>query len=144
MAPSGMEESDSLSFPDTAPVYDLDHALRELEGDEKLLLSLVEIFLQTGPELMHAIHTAFEEQNYHELERQAHQLKGASGTLQAHEVSGASARVEKAARAKNLEALRNAFVELEHEFVQLCPVLEGLVARGIQASCESNRSVMSK
>ena len=141
---SQSENAEDVSSPNAVPkVYDLELALQELEGDEVLLHSLIEIFLQTGPQLMHAIREAFDARDYSELEKQAHQLKGSSGSLQAHEVSRVSARVEKAARTKDDDVLRNAFSELDDEFTKLHPVLQAIATQGIGASRESYHSVLS-
>ena len=63
--------------------YDFSSALSSVEGDETLLYSLFQIFLETAPDLIVAIQDGVTSQDRQSLKHHAHQLKGALFALNA-------------------------------------------------------------
>ncbi|GJL53223.1 MAG: hypothetical protein NPIRA02_03550 [Nitrospirales bacterium] len=115
---------------ETADVYNVAKALEELDGDWILFKSLVTIFLDSGPKLMQSIDKAYKAKSYDALWSHAHQLKGSLGALSAREAAHASARLEKAARSRDLLALPHTYADVTHAFYRLLPVLQSVVSQG--------------
>ena len=135
-------ENDRLSPNRQSPQddYDVNKALQGVEGDWGLLRTLINIFLDSSPKLMVQIREAFDAGDLDGLGKHAHQLKGSFGTLQAIDAAVASARVEKLASSSDTEALQKAFRDLDHQYMQLIPVLQAIVTQDRASSVESTIS----
>jgi CheY-like chemotaxis protein len=75
-------------------------------GDARLLAELVALFLEDSPQRLAAMARALESGDRGLLEREAHTLKGSSGTLCAPRTAAAAMRVEELARGDLAEARR--------------------------------------
>ncbi len=81
------------------------------------MVELVELFLSEVPERLGAMAAAFEQENWSELRRVAHQWKGAGGSYGYPQLSAAAARVEDAcATARPKDEIKQRLDEL----VDLC------------------------
>ncbi len=126
-------------------VYDVGKALRQVEGDWGLLCTLIQIFLNTAPNLMKQLHVAFHDNDRNVLEKQAHQLKGTLGTLHAVDAAAVAARLEKlsAVEDQDSEGLQAAYLELEGKFTELIPALHAIVTQGEPSSCDKSPTSVS-
>ena len=123
--------------------YDVNAALQGVEGDWELLRTLINIFLDSGPKLMVQIREAFQAGELDALRKHTHQLKGAFGTLQALAAADASARVEKASCSENGETLQEAFENLEHQYEELVPLLQGITQGAVSSGKGASSSFPS-
>ncbi len=112
---------DKLPGKDTAlsPPYDFIAALQALEGDEKLFCDLLRIFLETTPSLIQEMQEAVKTDNRRELQRKAHQLKGALFALAANHVAKKVEWLENSTFDSHLSELQNGVEEMSHEWVAL-------------------------
>ncbi len=89
------------SLPQPVPrnlVFDREHLLQVMEGDEQYLTDLIEVFLGNLPDRLEALERAERADDLHELARVAHSLKSAVGSLSAQPAFEATARLESFAR----------------------------------------------
>ncbi|GJL57176.1 MAG: hypothetical protein NPIRA03_00330 [Nitrospirales bacterium] len=109
--------------------YDVSFALQALEGDEDLLFSLFHIFNATAPDLIKWLHQAIRLENRQELQRLAHQLKGALSAIHATHAGEKAAQLEIAAVSATFSYLHSTAIELERNVKQLTGVIERLIAQ---------------
>ncbi|MGB0910169.1 MAG: ATP-binding protein [Nitrospirales bacterium] len=118
-------ENASKSHPNNMDgTYDVEAALRAVEGDWGLLNTLITIFLESSPSVMKQLQDAFHAGDYHRLQKHAHQLKGSLGTLHAQHAAAAVARLEKLSKLNDLDALKLGFIEFEEQYCRLLTLLQ--------------------
>jgi two-component system, sensor histidine kinase and response regulator len=110
------------------PVERLDRALllERLEGDHELLAELIELFLADAPHKLETMRDALRCGDMPAVERAAHSLKGAAGSLSAQITAGAASRLEQNARDGNVESARADLAVIETDVECLIPILMGL------------------
>ncbi|WP_447962263.1 response regulator [Nitrospira sp. Ecomares 2.1] len=114
-------------FPEDRTLYDVSAALHALEGDEGLLYSLFHIFKVTTPDLIQGLHQAIHMQNRSELQRLAHQMKGALGAVHAMSEWKEAEQLECRAVSATFSLLHSAVIQLEQRVKQLICVFERLI-----------------
>lgn len=119
----------STPFPEEREHYDVSFALQALEGDEDLLYSLFHIFNATTPDLIKGLHQTIHFQNRQELQRLAHQLKGALSAIHATHAGEKAEQLEVAAVSATFSSLHSTAIELERIINQLTCVIERLIAQ---------------
>jgi two-component system sensor histidine kinase/response regulator len=100
--------------------------LERVEGDEELLVEMIQLFLDDAPRLMAAMQAALDQGDMPVLERSAHSMKGAAGNLSAHITVAAAAQLENDAKKGDVEASRVDLGRLEGAVDRLFPVLVDL------------------
>ena len=100
-------------------IFDLDQALELAGDDQELPECIAGKFWNRYPELMAAIHHAFESSNYEEGRDAAHELKGNAAYLCATEVYTLAARLELSFKERRPEDARKDYVLLEAAFNRL-------------------------
>jgi signal transduction histidine kinase/DNA-binding response OmpR family regulator/HPt (histidine-containing phosphotransfer) domain-containing protein len=101
------------------PCLDWEGALKNLEGDEELLLELADMFLEQCPPTMAAIEDAISKQAAQELQRAAHSLKGSARVIGGSAAAAAALQLENIGRDAQLEAAASAFRALEVKVAEL-------------------------
>ncbi len=100
-------------------------ALRELlQADEAFERQLVDTFATTGHSALAEIQRALEQLDAKRVERAAHSLKGAAGSLFATSASAAAQRLEMAARSGVGQPLAQMAEELRGEFIRAVAYLQ--------------------
>ncbi len=118
--------------PQPAPVkaaeapFDLDVALKWVEGDWDLLVEMADLFLQDYPGHLARIQEAMTSQDLTSLSHAAHTLKGSAGNFAASSTCTAAATLERLGRAGNFGQLSAVVSQLETALSQLAPALEKL------------------
>jgi CheY-like chemotaxis protein/HPt (histidine-containing phosphotransfer) domain-containing protein len=107
-------------------VIDWHEALNRMDGDAEVLDQLLRIFLIDSTNMMRRLEDARESGEAAQLERAAHGLKGASGTISARHVEVLARNVEELARAGRMNEARDVFDDLRREMQRLVHVLESL------------------
>lgn len=120
-------EGTPSKIPADRELYDVSAALHALEGDEGLLYSLFHIFKATTPDLIKGMHQAIHMQNRLELQRLAHQLKGALSAVHAMHEGREAEQLECKAVSATFSHLHSAVIELEQRVNQLICVFERLI-----------------
>ena len=108
------------------PALDRDALSDLLDGDPELIATLIGSFLDDCPDYMEAIRTAVEEKDGTALEREAHGLKGATGSLRAFPTSEAAQTLEEMGREGNFAEAEAALDTLEAEVDRLRDELQAL------------------
>jgi CheY-like chemotaxis protein len=101
------------------PPIDLNAALRTVEGDEGLLIELVDTFRQDYPTHLAALRDACTRNHASQLERSAHSLKGALLAVGATTASTLAAELETMGRDSHLHGAMPRIVELESELARI-------------------------
>ncbi len=118
------------SRPETGPlpiekeVFDRAGLLDRVGGDEELLQSIVNLFLEDAPRQIEALKEAHKKKNASEIRRQAHTLKGASGNTGAVVMHRVAFQIEKAVESGNLDKAASLIRMIEIEFERLKRNLE--------------------
>jgi two-component system, sensor histidine kinase and response regulator len=124
-APSLFSPGEAQASPadDPSEILDL-AALREhVENDMDLMKELVELFLESMPQQLAAVHAAATAGNSHNIERTAHALKVALRSLYAQQAAAAAQTLESIGRAGELEKVPAALAELDVALNTMVPVL---------------------
>lgn len=108
-------------------VFDRSAALERVGGDETLLKEIAALFLSDYPQIVDEIYRALEVQDARQLERAAHNLKGAAANFGAVPVVAAALELEQAGRRAQLGAAAQAVRRLEEQLQTLHAALAGLI-----------------
>lgn len=107
-----------------------EEALRNLEGDEKLLHELATMFLQQYPELVKEIEIALQAEDAKEVRRGAHTLKSSAKVVGAVDAGAAALVVENFGRDKELELASEALTPLKQQLELVRPAIEAALQEG--------------
>jgi two-component system, sensor histidine kinase and response regulator len=113
-----------IAHTPAANAFDIDAALKHVEGDRDLLDEIVRIFSDQCPRTISEIQNAIRTADFSLVERAAHSLKGAASNLCATGVTHSAAELEESARSGNLSSVRERFQLLEREVEKLLRKLE--------------------
>jgi two-component system, sensor histidine kinase and response regulator len=105
-------------------VFDISDALQRTEGDAELLGDLVDIFIDTSPELLGEVKQALDTGDGQALRSSAHSLKGTLGTLGAHNAFGLALQLEQCGRCDNLAGAAPTYGALERQVAGLIETLQ--------------------
>ncbi|OGL00781.1 MAG: hypothetical protein A3E31_10950 [Candidatus Rokubacteria bacterium RIFCSPHIGHO2_12_FULL_73_22] len=94
---------------------DLESALRQVGGNRRLLLELVEVFVEDIPNRLRGLKEASVTRDVRQLERLAHNVKGSAGILGAAALRSAALTLEDAARERRLDSAPGLLTALERE-----------------------------
>jgi two-component system sensor histidine kinase/response regulator len=112
-------------------VFDHAAVLARLNGDRKLLLELIDLFLGDCPKMLAEIETAICTRDAKALHGAAHALKSSAGNFAAHRALEAALNLETMGRSGNLDAAEDALVGLRAEMRSLQRALQTFVRRGV-------------
>lgn len=109
-----------------APAIDRDALVALLDGNPDLIVTIVDSFLDDCPNYMDAIREAVETGDAKALEREAHGLKGAAGSLRAKPASKAAQVLEEIGHSGDFSEAETALETLEREIDRLKEDLQAL------------------
>lgn len=81
-------------------IVNMENLKLHFDGDEELIVELLEVFEATYPKTLASVEKAMKEKNHSELELHAHTLKGMISNFFADELKEASYALEKSGREK--------------------------------------------
>jgi len=112
---------------------DLDRALNEFMGEKEVLYGLLKEFTEKVRSQIKAIQRAIPSQDFKEIAKEAHSIKGGAANLTANMVAGIASALEKAAGLQRAELAENLANELEEKLEQLENYLhnENIAAHGV-------------
>ena len=99
---SASAEANPDAVPRSTGAWDKRKALERLDGDEKLLHELIQIFLDESPKLLADLERGVAEGNPEQVERAAHSLKGELSYLELSATSEKAKDLEKMGRRAEL------------------------------------------
>ncbi len=109
--------ADKRELPDM--VFDESTALERVFNDRELLGEMIGLFFEEAPRLMAQMQDSIAAGEAQGLERAAHSLKGAAGSIGAADVMGLARALEEMGRAAELAEASSAYARLEAGMVQL-------------------------
>jgi len=112
-------EIKSIAPVEDAEVFDLDALRARLEQDLDLLQEMIELFLESSPQLFTEIETAIATGDGPLLARSAHTLKGALQNMCAARCVRIALRLETCGRTGNMAQAGSSFAELQVEWQHL-------------------------
>ena len=110
----------------TTPAVDRSELVQLLDGNSQLILTIIDSFLDDCADYMESIRYAVEEGDEKVLEREAHGLKGAAGSLRAVPTSEAAQELEDIGHTGDFAEAEPALETLEHEVGRLKEELQTL------------------
>ena len=120
-----MDETAQSITPDTTPpVFDKEAVLERMMGDEKLVETITEGFLEDIPLQIQAMKDFLDAGDVPGVERQAHTIKGASANVGGEALCAVASDMEKAGTAGDLDAVGNRMANLEEQFERLKQAIE--------------------
>ncbi len=133
--PQPVDVTPNSRRPDPAPAalaaspseFDLEFALKRVDGDRSLLREVTGLFLEDAPGLLQQIRHAVQQHDARRLEHAAHTLKGAVGNFGANPTQSVALQLEKAGRSGQLDDAPDLLARLEDQFARLQPALETLL-----------------
>ena len=108
------------------PAVDRDALVELLDGNPDVIVTLIDSFLDDCSDYMDAIRAAVASRDAEALEREAHGLKGATGSLRAAPSSEAAQTLEEMAHAGDFADAEAALETLEAEIDRLKDELRAL------------------
>ena len=105
--------------PSDIPIFDKTMMLYRLMGDEELVQSILEDFLEDIPKQIEKLKQMLDLGDEAGVERQAHIIKGAAGNVCAEVLHVLASKMEKAGREKNLDVVKKHMKELVVAFEHL-------------------------
>ena len=128
---------ENVPCPDKIPVpptgWNPKDTLERVEGDEKLFLKILTIFLDESPKLIAQMERGLAEQKPDLVQRAAHSLRGDLGYLGVREISQTAHQLEGLARKSELRPAAQVFAALREQLAQLTAAIRS----NIGASCEN-------
>lgn len=89
------------------------------DGDPELLLDLIQMFLDDGPEKVRAVHEGLQAGDFEKMERAAHSLKGSSGNLGARRLQNTCEKMQIATRNHDLPTSANLTPQLAADYAEV-------------------------
>ncbi len=99
------------------------------EGDPELLVDLINLYLQDGPQKVAEISAGVDQQDYERVERAAHSLKGAAGNLGAVCVQNDCEALQQASREQALDIVRRGLTDLRAHYREAEQALQQLLVK---------------
>jgi len=107
-----------------AKAIDTGELLARTEGDQTLIVELVETFRENSPRLMRSVREAFEARNPPGMERASHALKGSLANLAAANASALAAELEVLGRSREISGAATLIDQLADELVAVTAALD--------------------
>ncbi len=92
----------------------IEQALSQLDGDRELLYEVIEIFVETLPELMEELQQAVTTSDATKLQGAAHSLKGAASNICAEPVRAVAQQLEEMGQRGEMDGVKNIVAELQN------------------------------
>ncbi|MEZ5966627.1 MAG: Hpt domain-containing protein [Planctomycetota bacterium] len=99
------------------------------DGDPELLIDLIEMFLADGPTKMNSILRGIEAQDWEQVERAAHALKGSSGNLGAIHVQNDCDSIQNDCRQGATVGVPERALDLQRHLTEAEAALRGIMGR---------------
>src|SRR5262245_21630587 len=126
----------SVSDAPQGEVLDREALLARVDGDQELLGELVELFLDSYPELLTMLRDSIAQGEPTQVRFSAHALKGSIANFSAPAAVNAALRLEHMGRAGELTDAQVVYVALEQELKRLrCALLELTPAVATRRDC---------
>ena len=109
---------------------DLDRALQWLEGDERMLERIRQLFMRNIPEQMRGLKEALDGGDFVLLERIAHTIKGSASMMGAVQMSQEAAVIEQHAMKRDLAAAQTGYPAIAAEYELVMEALKALGEEG--------------
>ncbi len=117
MVDKRVTNQDAPSSEDASPLPLLiEQALSQFEDDRELLLEVVEIFVETIPELLQDLQKASEAADADAIAAVAHSIKGAAANICAEPIRASAAALESDGRQGSVENAGTMVTRLHQEF----------------------------
>lgn len=100
-------------------------ALQWLDGDERMLVKIKEIFMKNVPSQVEALRAYLDADDIDLTERQAHMIMGSSAMIGASVMSDEACRIEQSAIAGDMDAARAHFTRFAEEYEKVITALAG-------------------
>jgi len=114
-----MNMSSQVSSPERAPEMDLAKALDVVDGDEALLKELADDFIDQYPKQLEALAVDIDDQNWDQVEKRAHSLKGNVGVFGARTAYDLASDLEDRGRESRCEGTEVVLKRLKEELKKL-------------------------
>lgn len=99
------------------------------QGDPELLVDLIQMYLDDGPNKLHEITEGLEQGDYDRVEKAAHSLKGSAGNLGAILVQGDCETLQMASRDGQVDTIRQGVTDLQTHYAEAEVELQKLLQK---------------
>ena len=108
------------------PVIDRDRLMGHVGGNSDLLLELIQLLLELGPNMLNEVGESINRGSSDDLQRTAHTLKGSVGNFAADAAVQAALSLEMMGRNNDFSKASEAFILLKNEMENLFDELQSL------------------
>jgi HPt (histidine-containing phosphotransfer) domain-containing protein len=115
---------------DTTAVFNVSEALSRADGEQELLLTLAELFLQESPKDVAAARAALARQDRDGLAAAAHKLKGSAIPICAPRLLKSAKRLEELGRQGEFAEASSVCADVETQLTEVHVALRELIAGG--------------
>jgi len=123
----GSSRETDLDHTEGVEVLDTEDALARLDGDRELLEEISQYFIETAPQQITRIESALKSGDMGTIEREAHSLKSAAGSVGAKKLQESSRQVEAHASGKETGSLSLVVEFLMHDFSDAIEALKAFL-----------------
>ncbi|WP_320041941.1 PocR ligand-binding domain-containing protein [uncultured Desulfobacter sp.] len=117
---------DHTTRPSSRPAFDIEVLLTRLMGDEKLVATVIAVFLEDMPKEILALKRYIDAGQADKAGSQAHKIKGTAGNIAAKDFQETASAMEMSGRAGELDRLKTLMPELENRFNRLKAEMKNL------------------
>ena len=100
-------------------IIDYRGALKRLGGDPGLFRDVIRLFDEDAPVLLATIRSAIDQEDFEDLQRAAHSLKGLAANFGARKAVASAQRLERLGKTRSLNHVAETLTDLENEVVRL-------------------------
>lgn len=114
----------SVTVPSELPLWDENDIMNRLGNKTKIILTVIESFVNDAPAIFQSLQNALENDNVEEAQLHAHSLKGTSGNVGAIKLQSISRKFEEAAKNNQLDEVRNGMETCEETLTETLDLLK--------------------
>ncbi len=119
---------ESLKKEETIPIFDKEALIDRLMNDENLIQIVIKGFLDDIPKQIDNLRQYLDLGDVKNVERQAHTIKGAASNVGGEALRAEAFKVEKAAKAGNMEFVAEHINQLEYDFARYRDAVEKMTS----------------
>jgi len=116
--------SNEKAVENTVVQWDKEAVLKRVRGKDKLLISLINMFIDDMPAQIDALQQAINDNKMEDIHLQAHTIKGTAANLSGLNLQAVASEMERAGKEQDVEALTELMPELNKAYQQLMSMMK--------------------
>ncbi|WP_052507565.1 response regulator [Desulfonatronovibrio magnus] len=113
-----VKQEGTSCFVCSQPVFDKDDLMERMWHDQELVEEILSSYLESVPDNIQSLKDFIKQGQIEDATREAHSIKGNSGTTGCLTMAEIASEIEEAGHLKNLDKMKNLLPELERQFAK--------------------------